>query len=97
MRFAYCIVQFQERRLAFRERCAREQEAYFAIGELTQEPAAGREERTSRGFYERSLVEALHGSYFRSRVPTESMSADEVVVANAVCSCRIVSVFLPPR
>ncbi len=38
----------ETRSVPFRERCARKQEAYFAIGGLTQEPTAGRSKlRTS--------------------------------------------------
>ncbi len=42
----------------FCEQCAREQEAYFAIGELTQGPAADREKQ-AWGLRDESLVEML--------------------------------------
>jgi hypothetical protein len=46
------------RGVLFCERCAREQEVYFAIGELTQEQTNGRAEQ-DQGFRDRLLVAAL--------------------------------------
>ena len=48
------------RGVPFCERCAREQEAYFAIGELTQELATDRTRR-ARGFRDGLLAETLGG------------------------------------
>lgn len=45
----------------FCERCAREQEAYFAIGELTRETTDDLEEYLPRSPRDGLLVEALHG------------------------------------
>jgi hypothetical protein len=57
------------RGVPFCERCAREQEAYFAIGELTQELATDRTRRT-RGFRDGLLAETLGGAKDASTYPT---------------------------
>jgi hypothetical protein len=55
----------------FCERCAREQEAYFAIGELTQELADDRTER-ARDLLDEQLVETL----FRLRWELDERAAE---------------------
>ena len=59
--------------LSFCERCAREQEAYFAIGELTQ----GEEEET-RALRDEPLVEAL-GRMRRERTAYSAVAEMEKV------------------
>lgn len=55
----------------FCERCVREQEAYFAIGELTQELADDRTER-ARDLLDEQLVETL----FRLRWELDERAAE---------------------
>lgn len=63
--------------VAFCERCAREQETYFALGELTQELATSRAEK-SRGFRsEEPLFGRLFAKLRRLRRPERTARATE--------------------
>jgi hypothetical protein len=56
------------RGIPFCESCAREQEAYFAIGELTQEEA--------QGFGSKPLAEALERMWRKRGGSTEDLAAE---------------------
>jgi hypothetical protein len=63
--------------LGFCGQCARQQEAYFAIGELTQQ-----EEDEAQGFRSKALTEALERMRRERAGSTDlSLDADKVVLA----------------